>query len=59
MPFVSQAQRGWMYENHPEMAKKWEAHTPKGVKLPYKVRGSVKTSTGPSGQQASMLPPVE
>lgn len=34
MPFVSKAQRGWMYANEPEMAKKWQAHTPKGKKLP-------------------------
>lgn len=34
MPFVSQAQRKWMYANHPKMAKRWEAHTPKGKKLP-------------------------
>ena len=37
MPFKSQAQRAWMYSNHPAMAKKWEAHTPKGKKLPKKV----------------------
>lgn len=36
MPFKSEAQRGWMYANHPEMAKRWEKHTPKGKKLPYK-----------------------
>lgn len=35
MPFVSQAQRAWMYANHPEMAEEWEKHTPKGKKLPY------------------------
>jgi len=34
MPFKSQAQRAWMYANHPEMAKRWEKHTPKGKKLP-------------------------
>jgi superfamily II DNA or RNA helicase len=34
MPFVSQAQRRWMYANHPEMALRWEAHTPKDAKLP-------------------------
>lgn len=34
MPFRSKAQRKWMHTNHPEMAKKWEAHTPKGKKLP-------------------------
>lgn len=36
MPFKSKAQRRWMYANDPEMAKKWEKHTPKG-KLPEKV----------------------
>lgn len=34
MPFKSQAQRRWMYATHPEMAKEWEADTPKGRKLP-------------------------
>lgn len=33
-PFVSEAQRRWMYANDPEMAKEWEAKTPKGKKLP-------------------------
>ena len=33
MPFKSKAQRRWMYSNKPEMAKEWEAHTPKGKKL--------------------------
>ena len=36
MPFVSQAQRKWMYANKPKMAKRWEKHTPKGKKLPKK-----------------------
>lgn len=36
MPFVSDAQRKWAYANKPEMAKKWEKHTPKGKKLPKK-----------------------
>ncbi len=34
MPFESEAQRRWMYANHPDMAKEWESHTPKGEKLP-------------------------
>lgn len=34
MPFVSESQRKWMYANHPEMAARWQAHTPKGEKLP-------------------------
>ena len=38
MPFVSKAQRAWMYANKPKMAKKWEAHTPKSAKLPRKVK---------------------
>jgi len=38
MPFVSQAQRGLMYAKHPELAKEFEAATPKGKKLPYHVK---------------------
>lgn len=38
MPFKSQAQRKWMYANKPKMAKKWSDHTPKGKKLPRKVK---------------------
>jgi len=34
MPFQSQAQRGFMYSQHPEIAKEFEAKTPKGKKLP-------------------------
>lgn len=33
MPFKSEAQRRWMHKTHPEMAKTWEAETPK-TKLP-------------------------
>lgn len=38
MPFKSQAQRKMMYAQHPEMAKRWEEETPKGKKLPEKVK---------------------
>ena len=38
IPFKSEAQRAWMYAKHPKMAKKWEAHTPKGAKLPKHVK---------------------
>ena len=38
MPFKSKAQKGWMYANKPEMAKEWQAETPKGKKLPNKVK---------------------
>jgi hypothetical protein len=34
MPFESQAQRRFMYAKHPQMAKEFEAVTPKGVTLP-------------------------
>lgn len=34
MPFKSEAQRRFMYANHPEIAREFEAHTPKGAKLP-------------------------
>ncbi len=36
MPFKSQAQRAWMYENKPEMAKEWESKTHR--KLPKRVK---------------------
>jgi hypothetical protein len=38
MPFVSQAQRGWMHANHPEMAARWDKETPRGKKLPKHVK---------------------
>jgi hypothetical protein len=38
MPFKSKTQRRWMYANEPEMAKRWEEHTPKNSKLPEKVK---------------------
>lgn len=37
MPFRSEAQRRFMYANHPAMAKRWQEHTPKG-KLPKHVK---------------------
>src|SRR5512142_621945 len=33
-PFVSKAQRAYLYANHPEIAAELERHTPKGKKLP-------------------------
>ena len=38
MPFKSKAQRAWMYANKPEMAQQWQDETPKGAKLPKKVK---------------------
>ena len=40
MPFKSQAQRKLMYAKDPKMAVRWEKETPKGAKLPKKVRKS-------------------
>lgn len=48
MPFVSQAQRGFMYANHPEIAKEFEAHTPAGAKLPYHVASQGGKSASPA-----------
>lgn len=36
MPFQSQAQRGYLYANKPEIAKEFEKKTPKAQKLPEK-----------------------
>lgn len=40
MPFKSQAQRRYMYAQHPDIAKRWEKETPKGKRLPKKVKKS-------------------
>lgn len=34
MPYVSDQQRKFMHAKHPKIAKRWDAHTPKGEKLP-------------------------
>jgi len=39
MPMVSQAQRAYLHIHHPSVAAEFEAATPKGAKLPYKVGG--------------------
>ncbi|MHB1059886.1 MAG: hypothetical protein ACYC0F_18590 [Rhodanobacter sp.] len=44
MPFKSEAQKKWMYANKPDMAKEWETETPKGKKLPKRVKKSTKKS---------------
>lgn len=38
MPFKSKAQRGFMYSQHPKLAKEFEAATPEGAKLPEHVK---------------------
>jgi hypothetical protein len=37
MPFVSEAQRAWMWANRPKQAAEWEKHTPTDAKLPERV----------------------
>lgn len=34
MPMVSQAQRAFLHIHHPDIAKEFEAKTPKDIKLP-------------------------
>jgi len=41
MPMKSQAQRAYLHIHHPEIAARWEAHTPKGKKLPEHVKKAV------------------
>lgn len=43
MPFVSRAQRKFMYANHPKIAARWEKETPTNRKLPLHVRKKRKT----------------
>lgn len=38
MPFKSEAQRGYLFVHHPEIAKEFARATPKGKKLPYHVK---------------------
>lgn len=40
MPFKSKAQRRALYAKDPKLAREFEAETPKGKKLPEKVRKS-------------------
>lgn len=42
MPFKSKAQLRWMFATHPQMAKQWAADTPKGTKLPNRVKKTKK-----------------
>jgi hypothetical protein len=49
MPFQSQAQRGFMYAKHPELAKEFEAATPKGKKLPYHKKKTDKKKAAQAG----------
>jgi hypothetical protein len=50
--FKSQAQRSYMYANHPKMAEEFEKKTPKGKKLPNHV-GFAKQITRKEYEKAS------
>lgn len=43
MPFVSKSQRRAIYAKNPKLAKEFEAKTPKGKKLPEKVKKKANT----------------
>lgn len=45
MPMKSQAQRRYLWATHPEIARRWEKHTPKGKKLPEKVKRAMDIRT--------------
>lgn len=51
MPFKSEAQRKYLYANHPEVAKEFAEHTPKNAKLPKRV--SKKSSTKPKRKKGT------
>ncbi len=44
MPWKSEKQRAWAHATDQPFAAKWDAHTPKNVKLPKKVRKRKKRS---------------
>lgn len=49
MPFKSEAQRRYLWAKEPKVAKEWAAHTPKGTKLPQRVKAGGQTRQ-PKGQ---------
>jgi hypothetical protein len=49
MPFKSSAQRAYMFIHHPDIAKEFQAATPKGTKLPKHVKKSDAKSRAHSG----------
>ena len=42
MPFKSSSQRAFLYANKPKIAKEFASKTPKGAKLPKKVKNKGK-----------------
>lgn len=58
MPFKSEQQRKWMYANKPEMAREWEAHTPKDKKLPKRVKKADSVLPQTNGETPPHLRPA-
>lgn len=56
MPFVSDAQRRFMYAKHPRIAARWSEHTPKGKDLPEHVKKAVEAATLLPAPVATPLP---
>jgi len=46
MPFKSNAQRKFLFANHPDVAKEFAKATPKGAKLPEHVKSKPKPKKG-------------
>ncbi len=42
MPYKSEAQRAFMHAVNPKIAKEWDKKSPKGVRLPKKVKSARK-----------------
>jgi hypothetical protein len=57
MPFKSEAQRRWMYENKPELAKEFQRETPQNAKLPEKASGKKNKPKNPLGSKPRGLSP--
>jgi hypothetical protein len=51
MPFKSKAQRAFLYSQHPDIAKEFQDATPKGKKLPERVRPSTVASKSSRGRK--------
>lgn len=55
MPFKSEAQRRWMWKHHPQMARRWQEHTPKGKRLPRKLTANIASPTKSDPSRTSWL----
>lgn len=53
LPFKSQAQRGYLFAHDPKVAKEFAADTPKGEKLPRRVRPKLRPKRGQKKPQPS------